>query len=802
MKKPKKLAFVSMFIFLGVSMFSFAQSEDLNAVELERFFIAEEAPYVPQMNHLDSLITWQERVILHVDKKQIAEEEPVFFKAYLLSGTGRIRTAVSKVLKVELLDQNEKVITQQFHKINNGMSEGAVMIPKKLKGGKYFLKAYTRWMQNYGEPYYYKTELELRSSKKSQKINKNQTDLFSVSFHPEGGNLIANISNKLFIKAHFADQNLSELEGKIYDSNGQLVATALRFDKNILSTIFTPLPKEKYVLKINNEFSFPLPNTLNNGYSLNVNNLHNSELNVRISATPGYENSQVLLKGEMSGTTFFEKEVQIKKLSTEVKIPRNGIPFGIMTLSLTDKNDKVWSRRPVSISAQNELKLNVVPLVEGSNTNQHTYKVTVTDQNGNPVATEISVSAVSLGMNTHDQLKEELEDFHWQSFQAEDQDANLRRKRQYINDIELLTSIHGEKMIWSQKVPNRIKYPFQLGLDLFGYAYNLNNELLPNTKIQVLGTSDLDSKVVVQELTTDGSGRIRLENLQLVGETELVFRTSGDNSKSRLVKIVPIQDNSSEHEKRKQTSSFILDKKRNVVNASPWQTPNTDDLIVLDEVQVSKKRNQTKKSRAGLYGIEPTKSKNQDIKKPKTIPELFLGIPGVQITGLGSLNPRIILPATAGAGPVLWVLDGLPLFDTTLSDIIGSVSYIDVDRIELLFGADAAIYGSRASGGVIRIYTRSGTESNPIKRKDGHLNFQGYFESPTFENYAQSVAKRPSKYKDSPTTLFWNPQLKSDENGEVIIRFSVPFDEQPIEIKTSTITEQGQFGSSKFVFMN
>lgn len=802
MNISKFLALILMFFFLSVSTFSFAQAEGYSSVQLERFFMAEEEINVPQTNDLDSLIIWQERVVLHLDKKQIAEEEPVFFKAYVLSGIKRVRAAVSKVLKVELIDKKDQVISQQYHKISDGMSEGAFVIPKKLDQGKYTLRAYTRWMQNYGESYYYKTELQLNSSSKSKSKNRDETSLLSVSFHPEGGNLITNISNKLFIKVESQGRKINELQGEIRDSENQIVATTFNFDNNILSTIFTPLPQEKYVLKTNNGFSFPLPNALNDGYSLNVNNLGSAELSVRISASSGFENSKIFLKGEMSGTTFFQKEIQLKEQSTEVNIPRKGIPFGIMTLSLVDQDNKVWSRRPVSIRAQNDLRFNIVPLVDGLADDELAFKVKVTDSNGKPIATEFSISAISLGMNSESQQIKQLNTFNWQSFQEEGESVQFKRKEQFVTDLQLLTSTYDNANIWSHKVPEKIKYPFQMGLDLFGYAYNLNNELLINTEIQVLGTSDLDSEVIVQELTTDGSGRIRLQNLQLVGETELVFRTSGDNSKSRLVKIVPIQENSSEDEKRKQASSFIGGKKGNVVNASPWQAPHTDDLIVLDEVKVSKKRDQVEKSSPSIYGVEPTRLSRQDIEKPKTIPELFLGIPGVQIRDIGSLNPRIVLPKTAGAGPVLWVLDGLPLFETTLQNIIGSVSYLDVDRIELLFGADAAIYGTRASGGVIRIYTRTGAESNYVKRKDGHLNFQGYFESPTFENYAKEIARRPSKYKHSITTLFWNPQLKSNENGEVIIRFNVPFKGRRIEIKTSTITEQGQFGSSKFIFEN
>ena len=73
-------------------------------------------------------------------------------------------------------------------------------------------------MQNYGEPFYFTKELQLGSSKVKINGNEESNEPFSVSFHPEGGGLIANLSNRLLIKIHTADGESDNIHGEIIDS--------------------------------------------------------------------------------------------------------------------------------------------------------------------------------------------------------------------------------------------------------------------------------------------------------------------------------------------------------------------------------------------------------------------------------------------------------------------------------------------------------------------------------------------------------------------------------------------------------
>ena len=802
--KPKKTFSLVLFLsMLSTVTFCFGQNGGPKQVDLERSFKLDDS-FSLQTGELDSLITWQERIILHVDKSVLTEDTPLFFKAYILTGPNRVRATFSKVLKIELTNKEKQIVASQYHKIEDGMSEGALTVPEKMDKGTYTLRAYTRWMQNYGEPFYYMKELQYGSTETVEFKDKESTGRFSVSFHPEGGNLIANFSNRLLIKIHTQEGEIGNMHGEIIDSERNVVATVVPFGPHLMSAIFKPMPDESYMLKTNYGFSYPLPESLSSGYLLNVSNINPSLLRIRVQATSEFTNSKVWISGEMGGITYFKKELELQESSLEVDLQKQGIPFGVLTVSLIDTDGILWAKRPVSIHAKNDLKLEILPLVQDISKDELAFKVKVTDSKGKPVATEVSLSATNFDNNSGLIETRNKTDFSWESYEISNSDSNNQsgRKERFLTDIELITGVSSDNDMISQTVPNKIKYPFQQGLDLFGYAYNLNNKLLKNTKIQMLASSD--ANVTTQEFKTDSSGRIRLENLQFVGETELVFRTAGDDPSSRLVKIVPFQESIEPESTSTSKLDFNPNKKGKIVNTSPWKPFDQDKVVELDEVEVIQRKSKEKKTMPSVYGIEPTRVKFQDVKRPQTIPQLFLGIPGVQLIGLGTLRPQVILPKAAGMGSILWVLDGMPMMKpirtTPLAELMNSISYVDVERIEILFGAQAAIYGSRSSGGAIVIYTRSGAGLDYVNRKEGHLNFQGYFESPTFDSYVKHLIKRPKKYKNGITTLFWDPKIKTDENGEATFRFSTPSTYNRLELKASAVTEKGKIGSVKVVF--
>lgn len=101
-------------------------------------------------------------------------------------------------------------------------------------------------------------------------------------------------------------------------------------------------------------------------------------------------------------------------------------------------------------------------------------------------------------------------------------------------------------------------------------------------------------------------------------------------------------------------------------------------------------------------------SKEIEDKGAKTVAEALKGIPGVIIKNMDGAAPNIDLRgsgATAGNNTVI-LLDGIPMSGMATFDI-NQIPIGEVDRIEVIQGGGAVMYGDGAIGGVVNIITKA-----------------------------------------------------------------------------------------------
>ena len=112
----------------------------------------------------------------------------------------------------------------------------------------------------------------------------------------------------------------------------------------------------------------------------------------------------------------------------------------------------------------------------------------------------------------------------------------------------------------------------------------------------------------------------------------------------------------------------------------------------------------------------------------------------------------------------------------------------------------ASIYGVQAPTGVMIVYTRSGNFLDYVNRKEGGLNFKGYEPAPEFETYMAEREKDRKLRKAELPTLYWNPSLETDKNGEAVIRFKNPEGFEQLNLFIETLTPDGKVGSYRKTF--
>ncbi|MFC6996460.1 MG2 domain-containing protein [Rufibacter roseus] len=97
----------------------------------------------------------QEKVYLQTDKPYYAAGEDIWFKAYLVDGAMHTPSQLSQVLYVELINPQDSITSRIAIPVQNGLGHGDFALPDTISDGLYRIRAYTSWMQNFDENYFF-----------------------------------------------------------------------------------------------------------------------------------------------------------------------------------------------------------------------------------------------------------------------------------------------------------------------------------------------------------------------------------------------------------------------------------------------------------------------------------------------------------------------------------------------------------------------------------------------------------------------------------------------------------------------
>ena len=140
----------------------------------------------------------QEKLYVHTDKEFYLSGEICWFKLYLVNATTNRPMDLSKVAYLEWLDKDNKPIVQAKAGLSKGYGDGSAYLPLTLRSGTYKLRAYTNWMKNYDENWFFEKTITIVNSRRSAELTVTTDTLhYPVGFFPEGGNFVENIPCKM-----------------------------------------------------------------------------------------------------------------------------------------------------------------------------------------------------------------------------------------------------------------------------------------------------------------------------------------------------------------------------------------------------------------------------------------------------------------------------------------------------------------------------------------------------------------------------------------------------------------------------
>ena len=98
----------------------------------------------------------QEKVYLHLDNTAYFLGETIWMKAYVTRSDTENRSNISRVLYVELISPRGFVVERRKLQVTDGLAWGDIKLTKRiLKAGYYEIRAYTRYMTNWGGRNYF-----------------------------------------------------------------------------------------------------------------------------------------------------------------------------------------------------------------------------------------------------------------------------------------------------------------------------------------------------------------------------------------------------------------------------------------------------------------------------------------------------------------------------------------------------------------------------------------------------------------------------------------------------------------------
>lgn len=316
----------------------------------------------------------QEKVYLHIDNTCYFVGDTIWYKAYVTRSDKGWLTDLSKIMYVELLTPDGYLVERQQLKMEDGTAHGTFTLTDSLYAGYYELRAYTRWMLNFGrhehphskytenmfynkqmakdffrdydklysrvfpvfdhpkETGRYAKDMTLRPMRRYYKARKGKPEI-DLRFYPEGGHLIEGTDGHVAFEINDEEGKHLDAELSIIDSDGKEVARTRTLNRGRgVFTLTDMKPDEKYKARLHYQgydYEVKLPEVEKEGYALHV------------------ERKDSVLRMIIQGSTESKEELGIQ-------IQCNGVSKAFRKLSPADMRkdtvDIFWASLPTGVN--------------------------------------------------------------------------------------------------------------------------------------------------------------------------------------------------------------------------------------------------------------------------------------------------------------------------------------------------------------------------------------------------------------------------------------------------------------------
>lgn len=712
-----------------------------------------------------------EKVFVHTDKTVYTTDEIIWFKVYCVDGNDHKPLNLSKVVYIDVLDNNQNPVAQVKVAMKNGFGDGSFYIPGSVANGNYKLRAYTSWMKNFNADFYFEKAITIINPSKSPEPVKETTAKYDVQFFPEGGNLVNGMESKVAFKVTAPDGKGVSVKGAILNQRNDTLIKFQSLKFGMGSFLFTPDMKNTYkaiIYTANNAQPIikDIPEINAHGFVMWLKKAENGQLDITVQSD------------DPTGSTvylFAHTRQEIK--ATETAVSSNGLAHFTI-------NSNVLGDGISHLTVFNSLKQPVCERLYFKNPAQQLFidaaadkqlyglrkkvdvNVTSKDKAGKPQNAELSMAVYKVdSLQTADptnifsylwlnsDLKGSIEspDYYFKNKDAESAEA-----------LDNLMLTQGwRRFEWQQVLDNKpAGFTFLPEYNDHIISAKITNTLneAPAKGITTYLTVP-GKKVQMYNAQSDSLGRIIYNTRDFFGLNEIIVQTNSlVDSTYRIDVLSPFSEQFSK------TPLPAFNFKSSTAGTLQEHNLGTQ---VLNIYSGNKLKQYYEEEADSAFYVRPYKTyKLDDYTRFTTMEEVFREyVSEVNIVNRKGRFHIIVLSGTGFLdGEPLVLLDGTPVFDINK---IFSVDPLKIRKLEVI--PFRYFYGEVQHQGIFNFTTYKGDLGGvDIDPKAVVLDYEGLqlrrkFYSPVYNSDAEVATRLP----DLRNVLYWTPSVGNKGNDVV-----------------------------------
>lgn len=797
-----------------------------------------------------------EKIYLHTDKDFYFTDETIWFKTYLTdSRSGQLIPGAENIY-INLIDeQGNRAIKTAVMSVN-GQSPGNIPLPGDLRPGNYLIEAFTDYLQNFDQDAFFYKPIQIsrittsgRASQNQQRFSRSQRMVADVSMMPEGGKLLANTSNIVAFKAINRDGYGVEAKGSVRDENGNVVVEFNTNYKGMGLFFFQPETGKSYSARINGfpSYNFRFDSLIvDEGVKIQVVNHTSNELIINVAGNSDKFNQQVFYLVNMhGGQVVFYQAFELEKQNHVLKFNSENLKGGINRLVLLDSDLKPISERLIFSDNYeiNDLQVNTDSILYQT---RSTLNLTIADEENLPDGefSNLSVSvlhedAINKFGRPQSILSSLLIDSELNGFVESSADYFSDNGMSSNTKLRLLMLTHGWSGYFWNSVPpasDTLQFQQKAGIDVQGTAINaLTESPIEDGEITMIIEKDGEMAFLTQP--TNEKGEFFFPGLLFSDTAKVYIQAKNEKGKMNtditLAPVFPNPEPSNEHvsglssfyntpyELQRQKYYGDLAMRQHDPN---YRSRNIGQVDVVENRQIDD----------GHFRMYSRPDDVIEVPQNETSYGNILDFMTGKVAGLDVSGDDVRIRGTSGLGNTsdpLFLLDGVPLMSNKTNDIgqrytdsfgqrneqrereapqdmsdvldmVKSVPLGDIDKVEILKSPEnLALFGTEGANGVIAIYTRRGEspEANPVLKGLLERSIMGYASYRKFYSPKYTPENRTDPTPDFRTTLFWEPELTT-QNGQANRQFFTSDQTGRYRIIVEGISSKGNIcrGSAEF----